>query len=98
MTERPEPGWEAPEGFGRVAVVNEGWRLVTGKRCRQFVVGHRACGRPSVAEINRGAYLRGRGRVDRFWAYCADHLYGNWIEDGQVMHWILRRLLDATGD
>lgn len=20
------------------------------------------------------------------WDYCADHLYGGWIEDGKVMH------------
>jgi hypothetical protein len=84
---RPEPR-EMPEGCHAEAVPDGGWRLVIGKRCR-FVVGpgHRACGRPSVAEFNRGRYIRA-GRGDSWWAYCDEHLYGRWIEDGRVMNWI----------
>lgn len=25
----------------------------------------------------------------RPWDYCADHMYGRWIEDGKVMGWRL---------
>lgn len=103
MTERPVPDREVPEGYELVAVVDEDWRVASGKRCRRRegpevgVRGShaRACGRPSVAELNRPARQHGR-LLDNWWAYCASHLYGRWIEDGKIMHWILRELPGST--
>jgi hypothetical protein len=83
----PENAW-ADEGYEYVAVVHEKWRLVSGKRCRLLVEGRKGCGEPSVAEFNRSY----SSRRENWWAYCPDHLYGNWIEGGQVMHWILRKV------
>ena len=62
------------------------WRLASGKPCRS---GRPSCKRPCVAELNRGVHFPGRVRRDRWWAYCERHLYGRWIEDGQIMHWVL---------
>ena len=79
----------APEGCEYVAVPDTDWRLVEGKRCRQPL-----CPQPSVAELARTAtmYRKGGAEQTRWYAYCADHLYGRWIEDGQVMHRILREV------
>jgi hypothetical protein len=66
------------------------WRLVTSERRCRRMTGHKSCGRPAVAELNRGRWRpAGHGRVDAWWAYCADHLYDRWIEDGKVMGWRL---------
>jgi hypothetical protein len=89
MAERPPYGREVPEGYELVAVVNENWRLTEGKRCRRQGAFRRTCGQDAVAEIKRshsGTIPAGY----RWWPYCALHLYGNWIENSQVMHWILR--------
>ncbi len=92
MAKRPDPklAWPVtPEGHEVVAVpAGEDWRLVTGKRCRSGAgYHHRACGQPSVAELNRSTIAR-----PRWFAYCGKHLYGRWIENGQIMHWILRKM------
>jgi hypothetical protein len=84
---RPDPGYEAPEGVHFEARPAAHWRLVTGRRCR-FGAGykHPACGQPSVAELDRswrGGFKDGR----QIWAYCEQHLYNHWIEDGVVMEW-----------
>lgn len=77
---------EIPDGYELVAVPAKDWRLQPGKHCRAGASPCRhACGRPSVAELKRGSK-----RYPSWWAYCLDHLYANWIEDGQVWHWILR--------
>ncbi len=88
MSARPEPAYPPPDGHRHVPAVDTGWRLDQGRRCRFTVRGHRQCGADSVAAFNRGRHSRTHGRVDSWWAYCADHLYGRWIEDGNVMHWI----------
>ncbi len=70
------------------------WRLVTGEACRSgssHPAGpgrkdRRSCGAPAVAELRRGTSRA------QWWAYCPDHMYGRWIEDGQVMNWILRKI------
>lgn len=82
---RPADERYVPPGFELAAVPDTEWRLVTGKVCR-FRSAWRgpACGRPSAAE-----FLRGWNRP-AWWAYCEQHLYGRWIEDGQVMQWIMR--------
>lgn len=93
IAERPAPTWDVPPGFHHKAIEHDDWRLVSGKRCRRVAQRREVCGKPAVAELNRGRYrsvvnsdLR---RVDYWWAYCPEHLYGNWIENGKVMHWIL---------
>lgn len=80
-------GWDVPDDCELVSVPSENWRLATGKRCRAGAgPGRSACGRPSVAELCRYPSTR----PELHWAYCLDHLYGNWIENGQFMHWVLR--------
>jgi hypothetical protein len=87
---------DVPPGHRLVAVEDTRWRLVTGKRCRDGAGGggHMACGRPSVAEFNRD--WSGKRPQGNYWAYCERHLFNRWIEDGQVMHWILREVTDAS--
>lgn len=98
MAERPPHGWDiSPEGYEAAAVPDLEWRMVTApKRCRrQPVPRGKACGEQAVAETNRGGRMRANRRgatLDSWWAYCPEHLYGKWIEDGKVMHWILRRI------
>jgi hypothetical protein len=92
-TTRPVDNREVPEGYHLTAVPVSSlessgeWRLVTGKRCRASAGMHRkACGQPSAVELNRGTTHR-----PAWFAYCSDpaHMYGKWVEDGQVMCWIL---------
>lgn len=60
------------------------WRLVGREvRCRARAG---RCRSTAVAELNRGQYTN-RGRIDVWWPYCAEHLYGRWVEDGKVMAW-----------
>lgn len=85
---------EVPDGYELVAAVSENWRVEPGKLCSRRL-GRTTCRRPSAAELNRGrrrwSAALGRYREwDAWHPYCLDHLYGNWIEKGQVMHWVLR--------
>jgi hypothetical protein len=89
-----------PEGFHLVAVreatLGSGlpWRLEADSRCRAGAgpragasgsgSGRPGCGKPSAAAINRGTLHH-----PRWFAYCPAHMYGRWIEAGQVMCWIL---------
>jgi hypothetical protein len=76
----PEP-FKPYEGWHWEVHPANGWRLVTGKRCRAGASpSQKACGRPSVAELDRGTW----------WAYCEQHLYGKWVEGGRVVGWALR--------
>lgn len=36
-----------------------------------------------------------RSREPDLWAYCANHLFGQWVEGDRVMVWRLRRQGDA---
>jgi hypothetical protein len=82
---------QVPGGYELVAVPNLEWRPVSGKGCRRQVAGRKACRQPAVAELARRYRFSGHRPDDRmWWAYCPEHMYGNWIEDGMVMHWILR--------
>jgi hypothetical protein len=86
---------EVPDGYELVAVVNERWRLESGKSCRR-----RGCPNRSAAELNRARRMPAKGlrparMVDAWWPYCLSHLYGNWIENGRVWHWILREKPDV---
>ena len=92
MCERPDwhEAWpEVPEGHEIVAIPDPAWRVQGGMICR-FTIGpgQRRCRKPTTAELNRA--LRA-SKLPRWWAYCEDHLYGRWIEDGKVMHWIMRK-------
>lgn len=82
---RPEP-WDNPdpEEFHFEPVeCDERWKLHIGSPCRSMLPGHIICRAPSVAALNRGSK-----RV-QWWAYCAEHMYGKWIEDGRVWEWRL---------
>lgn len=82
---RIQPDYTAPDGYRYEAVVDTQWRLLAPgvtRRCR----AHRGdCGRVAEAELNR-PHKNGR---ENWWAYCGQHLYGRWIEHGQVMGWRL---------
>ncbi len=88
---RPTPWSVPPDGFHFEAVEQTDDYLpwvtpaVGAGRCR-FTVGpgRKRCGAPAVATLMRGSRDRKRP-----WDYCADHLYGRWIEDGKVMGWRL---------
>lgn len=85
---------EVPAGYHLEAVPESSlssggrWRLATGKRCRGGggKANGKACGCPSAAELDR-SHAPGR---QCWFAYCPDHLYGRFIESGQVMCWILK--------
>jgi hypothetical protein len=74
-----------------VAVVDPDWRLDGTHLCARKLAGRRTCRRDSVAALNRHQRRHGR-TVDAWWPYCERHLYGRWIENGQVMCWILRKI------
>lgn len=83
--------WDVPDGYHLVAVPTSSiesaghWQLAEGKRCRAGASrGRKACGDPSIAELNRGT-----DQYPAWWAYCPSHLYGQWVEDDQLMRWIL---------
>lgn len=86
MSVRPAP----PEEFAgqATAVPDVQWRIDVKHRCRYPVgPGNTRCKVQSVAALNRQRWSRHRGGlVDCWWAYCGDHLYGRWIEAGQVMN------------
>jgi hypothetical protein len=87
---RPEPIYGSPpQGCRWVAVPDKAWRVDSGRQCR-MIGGHPRirCAEPAVAAMNRGRRVYGRGVSDSWWAYCADHMFGRWVEDGRVMHWI----------
>lgn len=85
---RPEPH-EAPDGFEYVAVPDAHWRIASGKRCRASGQrGRSRCPNDCVAELNRSGWRD--GAAPRWWAYCSEHMYGRWIEDGKVVHYVLR--------
>lgn len=77
---------DVPEGCRLFATPDPDWRVVEGKPCRYPAQGHTQCKQPSAAELHRGTYRK------QWWAYCPPHMYGRWVEDGQVMRWILREL------
>lgn len=86
MAGRPDwrPSWpEVPEGHEVVVIIDPDWDVDPGKPCRYARQGHHQCGKPSAASL-----LRGTKRKQR-WAYCPDHMYRRWVEEGFVMMWIL---------
>jgi hypothetical protein len=93
---RPDPGRPAP-GCEFVAVPDKDWRVynagaagIPGRQCR-YMEGRKACGKAAVARFDRRYRLSARQRSS-WWAYCGEHMYGRWIEDGKVMVWIAREI------
>lgn len=87
---RPAPSGEAPEGYEWVASDEDSfleWKVpaVSSLGCR-FTEKRITCGKPAAATLFRGSKTGTRP-----YNYCADHLYGRWIENGKVMHWRLRQ-------
>lgn len=92
----PAPDYSPGEGLEWRAVEDPGWtldpRVIDGYACRGGAGGGgRGCGKPAEAALYRTAFRGGiRGRVP--WRYCAEHLYGRWVEDGKVFMWVVRRI------
>lgn len=96
MVERPlPPETDVPPGWVWEAHTDPVWAVhgashPASRPCRYTVgPGHRTCKAPGVAAVIRGTLRKS------VWWYCADHLYGGWIEDGQVMNW---RLVELEGE
>ena len=86
MPRPDQPPSDHPGYTWKAEQAGEEWRPYTGRlTCRRRLVGNRTCTTRAVAEMRRGVTR------PAWWAYCASHMYGRWIEDGKVMHWILRR-------
>lgn len=91
---RPATPVSVHEGYAWVPrVADPEWRTANGRTCR-WMEGRplRVCGRPAVAELKRSEKM-GAGN---WWAYCEQHLYGRWIEAGQIMQWVLRPIGDES--
>ena len=81
---RPAP-WAPPAAGFHFEVVPAGDDWITpplGTSSCRFTSGHPlvTCGEPAVATLLRG-------RTKQAWNYCAEHLYGRWVEDGRVVAW-----------
>ena len=66
---------------GWVWIPAAGWTVESLGNCRWA-----RCGAPAVAFLMRDHYYKGLNSPVS-WRYCADHLYGNKIHDGQVMRY-----------
>lgn len=85
---RPEPPIDRYEGchWEPHAEDEDHWRVTAGKRCRGAAGYHKpACGKPAVAEVHR----KRRSWAGVWWAYCPEHMYGRWVENGVVYGWRL---------
>lgn len=70
------------EGYHREWVKDDAFRLGTRyTKCRQP-----RCPNPPVVEFDRYSFALRKNRV---YAYCANHLYGRRIKNGEVQQWIL---------
>jgi hypothetical protein len=76
-----------------------GWQVVTGGSCRARL-GWRhedrkrravTCPEDAVAALNRPYRRRDGMWVDCLWRYCPAHMYGKWIEGGEVLGWRLEK-------
>jgi hypothetical protein len=76
---------EVPAGHELAAVPDPDWVVDEHPRpCRRAAGrGTMACGKASAAVL-----FRGESRQP--WGYCPGHMYGRWVEGGQVMRWVLR--------
>lgn len=94
VTDRPDwhPSWpEVPEGHEVVAIIDPDWEaLPDGSEiiCSQGSRYARCCNVAS-AVLTRKRRRRDGKLVGARFRYCPDHMYGRWVEEGFVMHWIL---------
>lgn len=77
-----KPGW-APDGYEHVVSVDEDWSV-------EPQTSTPTCRRPTCSNAPVAWLRRGMARP-QWWAYCADHMYGRWVEGGTVKHWTLRK-------
>lgn len=95
--DRPPIPFELPpdSGFEWAVRAASGWERVrpgNARPCRAGAgAGRPACGRPSVARLMRARrrYVEPMDLDGRpvWWHYCERHLYGHWLERGQVVSW-----------
>lgn len=97
MPRRPLDKGLNPDAF--VAVPDTDWGPpIPGRQCRYAHQGNR-CPNAGVASLYRPVgrvRYQGLNRPRQPWAYCADHLYGRWIEHGHVMTWRYQGALRGT--
>jgi hypothetical protein len=87
VAERPPHNWgEIPEGHEVVAVIDPDWEVTDDGWTCSFTSPKKVCDATAVAILWRGTKRRQR------WRYCPEHMYGRWVEDGKVMHWILTKI------
>lgn len=83
-------GEAAPDGFVVAVFEDQRWRTVDDpngvRRCRRNGRNVR-CDNRVVAALLRAH----RGTRGAWWNYCAEHMYGRWIEDGKVVSLRLSR-------
>lgn len=105
----PFPAERLPEGHAWVVAPDGDFTMIPEaerpeRRCRWTLPRDPATGRRPRCPNAGVAFLWrpvGRRALDdpRFpWAYCADHLYGRWVEDGVVVGWRARAVEGGTPD
>jgi hypothetical protein len=86
----PPPPGDIRPGFHYEPVrESDRWRVVGADEhwpCRMKLGVREMCRAPAVIILYR-AHDRRRGVSWQAWPYCADHAYGRWVSDGQVMYW-----------
>lgn len=86
---------DGPSGYRWVAVADPAWRVLPEEKrnflCRRIGPGHLYCQNFGAAEVARGRSTTTSRFGHNWWVYCADHLYGRWIQDGVVMSWRLEK-------
>lgn len=91
MIAPPPPDWSSPGHEWRVVPEGRDWTtdpaIIADRRCRFGSRWRGYCRRPAVAALDRARPTLGR---HLWYGYCADHVYGRWIEDGVVVGWRLR--------
>lgn len=81
---RPAPPDFPPrDGYAWAVVVDDDWRLATDdeaavRKCRRST--WHPCPNHPVAALSRD-------HARRWWFYCAEHMYGRWLEAGQIVMW-----------
>lgn len=101
MSKRPNPPFrDIGDGYEWRAVVDADWTLVPdvveGYQCLH--VEHRdRCPNAAVAALMRPIMryvpvMDLSGRTRRPYRYCAEHMYGRWIEGGTVLMWVVHKV------